>query len=572
MEIEIWNETSLSDQSVRSDVNDPIGRAVSKYIGRQGVFYKDCAIHLHKQNATWTTFHDVDEYFALDFERTAWPGNDNRTAQERMQQPGSILATLREVRNRMKNGTIPTDEQYNGTCVVTYRRDYGFAESSPRDVAKDVPVDVIDPQRFDTLRFRHYGNNIIGKSIFNVQNLKPNATVHTDGTRYWHTYGRMGAHRVLPWCPFPFYRKNHWMVVNHYVGRWEDFSNRKNDPRFRGQAGKDPGQKTRDHWIKNGNVSLGTSDTLRLWAAGFVQHMGKELTSLLLAPEEKEEEEENDEEEEEGNDALPREDVHIGPSTSEPDEQIIEDEAHFVPRILHMIHISSDLFSETLKPEETIPTDVEANVRAWRDLLEPLGWKVILWDNQRIRREFPSDLALLKLLLHFAWMTDLLRYKVVYRYGGVYLDTDILPIRSIEPLRKFNFSVCQEGNEKALSVTEGIVIENEGYCKSHCNAVIGATPYHPALWEMERIGFERTMDKRMENFTHYYLGVTGPWAWSNVARMDPTFVTLKDKTFYPCKWTNKTGCNVSYYMDDAQVFAMHNWAGTWLNIKPNAAT
>lgn len=65
-------------------------------------------------------------------------------------------------------------------------------------------------------------------------------------------------------------------------------------------------------------------------------------------------------------------------------------------------------------------------------------------------------------------LSDVLSYWLLYEYGGVYLDTDVLTLRSFEPLR---------GSSPFLGRT----------CSGFVNvAVMGAAPRHPLFGELLR--------------------------------------------------------------------------------------
>jgi len=63
-------------------------------------------------------------------------------------------------------------------------------------------------------------------------------------------------------------------------------------------------------------------------------------------------------------------------------------------------------------------------------------WKVRLWTNKDINEnEFPPDaLEKIRNSIKGAQKADIMRYFIVYKYGGVYVDTDIRPCRSLDPI------------------------------------------------------------------------------------------------------------------------------------------
>jgi hypothetical protein len=62
-------------------------------------------------------------------------------------------------------------------------------------------------------------------------------------------------------------------------------------------------------------------------------------------------------------------------------------------------------------------------------------------------------------LLHYAHVADVLRLEALLKYGGIYLDIDVLCLKSFAPLRRFETVMGDEGGGEGL-----------------CNAVILAMP------------------------------------------------------------------------------------------------
>ena len=60
------------------------------------------------------------------------------------------------------------------------------------------------------------------------------------------------------------------------------------------------------------------------------------------------------------------------------------------------------------------------------------GWKFRLWRDRDLRRLVPSDAV--ARARHHVELSDLLRFEVLRRYGGVYVDTDFECLRPLDPL------------------------------------------------------------------------------------------------------------------------------------------
>lgn len=96
-----------------------------------------------------------------------------------------------------------------------------------------------------------------------------------------------------------------------------------------------------------------------------------------------------------------------------------------IPALLHLIWVGSN-------PR---PDYVDRYVEQWNALMPT--WSVRLWTNEDLTEsEFPADiLTKIHACTKGAQKADIMRYFIMYKYGGIYLDTDIVPHRSLEPIR-----------------------------------------------------------------------------------------------------------------------------------------
>jgi hypothetical protein len=92
-----------------------------------------------------------------------------------------------------------------------------------------------------------------------------------------------------------------------------------------------------------------------------------------------------------------------------------------IPPIFHWIWLGAAPY----------PDDYAANARGW--LEQHPGWELRLWTEDTI----PTDLSraeVYETLRNPSERSDVLRYELLSRFGGVYLDCDLQCLCSIEPL------------------------------------------------------------------------------------------------------------------------------------------
>jgi mannosyltransferase OCH1-like enzyme len=95
-----------------------------------------------------------------------------------------------------------------------------------------------------------------------------------------------------------------------------------------------------------------------------------------------------------------------------------------IPNLLHMIWVG----------EKEAPDYVGKHYDQWKTLMPE--WTVRLWTNADLPEgEFPA--AILPRIAEAkkgAQKADIMRYFIVYKYGGVYMDADVVPHRSLDPV------------------------------------------------------------------------------------------------------------------------------------------
>lgn len=149
-----------------------------------------------------------------------------------------------------------------------------------------------------------------------------------------------------------------------------------------------------------------------------------------------------------------------------------------------------------------------------------------------------------------AGISDVLRLLALYHFGGIYVDTDIMPIKNFDPLL--------EDGKPFLAKRSG---------KSFESAVIGSPSNHPA--------FKLLLDKLPEWFYEHKNSAasvqTGPTFVSSVLFGREDITHLPIKTFYPYNgfmapkknekikmFSNKNNFPEEMY---AAHFSNHQWGG-----------
>lgn len=136
-----------------------------------------------------------------------------------------------------------------------------------------------------------------------------------------------------------------------------------------------------------------------------------------------------------------------------------------------------------------------------------------------------------------AQYAGLIRLEALWHYGGIYVDQDVEPYRSFEPLLACRGFAAWEDNRVVP------------------DAVIGAEPEHPAIWEALELALVR-----LEAGAGAWK--TGPGVTTTVFVGRDDFLVLPPATFYPYHYTEKNRRREDHG-SAPWTFAAHHWAHSW---------
>lgn len=194
-----------------------------------------------------------------------------------------------------------------------------------------------------------------------------------------------------------------------------------------------------------------------------------------------------------------------------------------IPRILHRT-----------VPEQT-DGEVEANWRLFKKL-HP-GWQYMTHRDPMDPKDWPMTGAHWSKCSSGAQKAGLIRLEALYRWGGVYVDSDCEPYRSLEPLLDLKLFAAWEDRN---------VIPD---------AVIGAEPEHPAIKECIRLAIKLLPQGAWHS---------GPGVTTRVLQKRNDVTLLPPGTFYPYHYHEKQRRNEDHKSQQPWAFMAHHWAGSWL--------
>ena len=159
--------------------------------------------------------------------------------------------------------------------------------------------------------------------------------------------------------------------------------------------------------------------------------------------------------------------------------------------------------------------------------------------------EFIGDL--LPLCEQGAFKADIIRLEVLYRYGGIYLDSDVELFRSLDDLLEFDGFAVAENDQVAI------------------NAVMGSTSKSKAILEMIEMSREIIAGGKLK-YPYTFKNSTGldcafgPFVISEVQKINPEFTVLPSKDFLTFLWQPEA----LRIAELGNPYGMHHYAASWV--------
>jgi mannosyltransferase OCH1-like enzyme len=97
---------------------------------------------------------------------------------------------------------------------------------------------------------------------------------------------------------------------------------------------------------------------------------------------------------------------------------------NMIPKILHMVWVG----------KKEPPQYFWDNLNKWKSLMP--HWTYMIWTNDKLTEEFfdKDYLELMKQVINPSQVSDFIRFYVMDKWGGYYLDADVTPLRNLEEL------------------------------------------------------------------------------------------------------------------------------------------
>ncbi len=196
-----------------------------------------------------------------------------------------------------------------------------------------------------------------------------------------------------------------------------------------------------------------------------------------------------------------------------------------IPRTIHRVWLG----------ENEMPAECEGFASTF--VHQNPGWEMRLWteadlpslditDSERARARSASELS------------DLVRYELLHRFGGVYVDTDVECRRPLTALLR--------------GIDAFAALESPGCVGS---AVLGSVPGHPVFVRAARL-----VRQTLGTGTNYP-DASGPYFLSLIIEQERDVAIFATQLFYPYSWKELERRNETF----PGAYTVHHWAMSWVS-------
>ena len=165
----------------------------------------------------------------------------------------------------------------------------------------------------------------------------------------------------------------------------------------------------------------------------------------------------------------------------------------------------------------------------------------MLWTDKDLTIENFSNLEYIHKAKRYAQKSDIMRLEILYKYGGIYLDTDFELFKNITPLLTHDIVICNEDEHHSIYLTNAFIACSKGNVSM--KRCVDNVPNCKLNGEGGGINFE-----------------TGPWYIGKHIDRTDNFRLLPIHVMYPVHYSQRHD-PIPEFSDET--YGMHHWDHSW---------
>ena len=164
-----------------------------------------------------------------------------------------------------------------------------------------------------------------------------------------------------------------------------------------------------------------------------------------------------------------------------------------------------------------------------------------LWTDKDLTSDNFLNLEYIHKAIKYAQKADIMRYEILYRYGGIYLDTDFELLKNITSLLTHDLVICNEDSNYKHYMSIGFIAASKGH---------------------------KILKRCVENIQFCSLNgledpicvETGPWYFRKQIEFDESIRMLPIHFMYPIPYKDRF--NLYPTIPDGS-YGIHHWDFSW---------
>ncbi len=200
-----------------------------------------------------------------------------------------------------------------------------------------------------------------------------------------------------------------------------------------------------------------------------------------------------------------------------------------IPKIIHQIWVGPNNIPEKL-----------SNLMDGIKRLHP-EYQYRLWTDKDLTPENFLNLDYITSATRYAQKADIMRFEILYRYGGIYFDTDFELFKNISPLLTNDLVVCNEDENTDHYITNAFIASSVG--NANMKRCVDNIPSCPLNGMGGGANYE-----------------TGPWYLRKNMVIDDKVRILPTHVMYPVHYNQK---NDPFPKFSSETYGVHHWEHSW---------
>lgn len=212
-----------------------------------------------------------------------------------------------------------------------------------------------------------------------------------------------------------------------------------------------------------------------------------------------------------------------------------------IPKIIHQIWIG----------EKILPNKFFYFQEKWKQIYN--DYKFIYWNDSLLREKNMIDHSIEQYYIadiKIAMKVDLLRFKILKEFGGIYIDVDNEPLKKMpDENLKYNFFAGYQSNQEINIAVLG----------SQINEKLVNEYYHKMIDNIQKFTTNNIISNEIWK-------ITGPEFFTKHVEsyiLDEKYKIFDCNYFYPYSWNEKERRNENFIKTSPESYSVHHWEHSW---------